>query len=196
MFPLHFSLIVLFSIINCIHLDLFLCWKILVDYSLHPSSLLFSLFNHYYLSPQNLSPIFFSLKQQHFSSCHFSLNFSSILASANSPWLCCSLAATTALFFLFWEHWGDWYQQWNFQEKASKSVRVEMGCSHQCHKQLSFWMDFIRWAQKGTLLLCAEHVSHEQVHPSNLTVKSVLVPTDVSVHLMLIHSRRLRLRSS
>lgn len=45
-------------------------------------------------------------------------------------------------------------------------------------------------------MLCVECVCHEQIHISNLTVKSILVPMDVSVHLVLIHSPRLRLQSS
>lgn len=52
------------------------------------------------------------------------------------------------------------------------------------------------WAQKEALLLCAEHVPHDQVRISSLTVKSVLVRTDVLVHLVLTHSCRLRLQST
>lgn len=100
--PLYFSLIVLFFIISCTLLDFFLSWKILLDCTLYPSSLLLSLFNHYYFSPSKpIPPFFFSLKQQHFSSCHFSLNFSSILATAISPWVCCSLAVIKAFFSPF-----------------------------------------------------------------------------------------------
>lgn len=197
-FPLYFSLIVLFSTINCILLDLFFCWKILVDYSLHLSSLLFSLFNHYYFSPSKPIACVFLLKKQHFSSCHFSLNFSSILASANSSWLCCSLAVITALFFPSWEHWGDWYRQWNFQEKVSKSSIWRNGVllSSSCLFEWTFIWCTQAWAQKEALLLCAERVSHEQVRIGSLTVKSMLVPMEVSVHLVLIQSCRQRLQSS